>query len=382
MNTSADKKANPPKHAKWYVLGLIGIGVCLIGILLWRVVSGSLLLLPDRKSGRTFIELGASAQTRLSREEGAYPKEKLPFKDLEVRVHQFEQEVARKNEEAFQETLVSDGYILMDDKGNILAGLNPEKAQYPASMTKLMTAIVAVDMTEDLDARITIGELTGCYDNDSVIMFLEEGETISMRDLLYALLMCSYNDAATAIAMEVGGSLEGFADLMNQKAAELGLVNSHFITPHGLHEEGHYSCPYDMALLIKTAMSIPLLKQILETTTYSCDMTSTRGEEYTYLCTSTNLFLNSVYAVPGLTYLGGKTGFDIIDRSNFASCFTNGENTYYITVMKALDAPYMSALIMDYYFAPYSMYAHAKSEPVMKKWQLEYEASYEQDDND
>ena len=380
MNTSANVKS---RSKKWLILGSIGLGACLLALLLWRIAARGLLLFsPDLKSGRTFIELNADAPSKLDVLKGSYDEEGVAVKDLETAKYYFEREVVQKNDKAFREVLVSEGYILMDETGTVLISLDPYKAQYPASMTKLMTAIVAVDMTEDLDRRFLVGELTGCYDNDSVIMFLEEGETTTMRDLLYAMLMCSYNDAATAIAVEVGGSLEGFADLMNQKAQELGLVNSHFITPHGLHTEGHYSCPYDMALLIKTAMSIPLLEEILQTEIFDAEFTNTRGEDYIYRCVSSNYFLTGVYTVPGLSYLGGKTGFDIIDRSNFASCFTDGEHTYYLAVMKALDAPYMSALILDYKLSPYAMYQHSLSEPVMKKWQLEYEAYYEQEDND
>ena len=138
--------------------------------------------------------------------------------------------------------------VLMDAaSGRVLYAVKEHEPRLIASTTKLMTALVAVEHCADLDEGVTVkAEWTG-IEGSSV--YLQPGEIVTLRGLLYGLLLQSGNDAAVAVACHIAGDVETFAELMNRKAAELGMKNSHFTNPSGLNDEGHYSTAYDMALL-------------------------------------------------------------------------------------------------------------------------------------
>jgi len=148
------------------------------------------------------------------------------------------------------------------DTGQTLYAKNADAHKLIASTTKIMTALVVLDHC-DPDANVTIKpEWTGVEGSS---MYLKGGETYTVRELLYGLLLVSGNDAATALACYCGGSIDGFAKMMNDKAAELGLQNSHFQNPHGLDAEGHYSTAADLAVIACAAMQKPLFAEIVGT---------------------------------------------------------------------------------------------------------------------
>ena len=132
-----------------------------------------------------------------------------------------------------------------------------------ASTTKIMTFIIATENCEDLYETVTISR-AAAYTEGST-MHLAEGETITLHDLLYGLLLNSGNDAAVAIAEHIGGSIEEFCNMMNDKASVLGAANTNFKTPHGLDVEGHYTTAYDLALIAKEAYKQPLFRKIIST---------------------------------------------------------------------------------------------------------------------
>ncbi|XID94221.1 D-alanyl-D-alanine carboxypeptidase family protein [Paenibacillaceae bacterium WGS1546] len=149
---------------------------------------------------------------------------------------------------------VASGRILFSQRGD-----EPMKI---ASLTKIMTAIVAIE-NGDLDGKIKVSRTAAGKEGSS--LYLKVGEEITLRNALYGLMLRSGNDAATAIAEHVGGSVEGFAYLMNRKAEELGLANSQFKNPHGLDEEGHYSSANDLARLTVYALRNRDFKEIVGT---------------------------------------------------------------------------------------------------------------------
>ncbi len=153
--------------------------------------------------------------------------------------------------------------ILIDaSDGTVLWERNAHTAMGPASTTKLMTALVAVSQMSP--ERILTVPREACGIEGSSV-YLCEGERLTLEQLLYAMLLSSANDAATAIALCVGGSMEGFCALMNQKAEELGLENTHFQNPHGLSDEAHYTTAYDLARIAMQVLSDPLLAKIVAT---------------------------------------------------------------------------------------------------------------------
>lgn len=143
--------------------------------------------------------------------------------------------------------------------GEFLFAKNADEKRGMASTTKIMTALVAIE-SGDADAEIRIPQAAVGVEGSS--LYLQAGETMTLRDLLYGLLLQSANDAAVAIAVTLGGSVEGFAEMMNEKAAALGLANTHFENPHGLADEHHYTTARELARIAAAAMQEPLFREI------------------------------------------------------------------------------------------------------------------------
>ena len=147
----------------------------------------------------------------------------------------------------------AEGATVMDlDTGAFLYSKNAEAKLYPASITKIMTMLVALEhiSDSDLDTKVKASESAlAPIDSDSSQIWLSVGEKITVRSALYAIMLASANDAANVIAEYVGGSMDNFVKMMNDKAKELGCVNTHFVNPHGLHNKKHYTCAHDMALI-------------------------------------------------------------------------------------------------------------------------------------
>ncbi|MDD6182868.1 MAG: serine hydrolase [Lachnospiraceae bacterium] len=179
---------------------------------------------------------------------------------------------------------------------------------YPASTTKILTALIALEES-NLDDVVTVSANAANQASDSSVCGLKEGDQISMRDLLYGLMMRSGNDAAIAIAEHISGSSEEFAVLMNAKAQSLGATNSHFVTPNGLHDEDHYTTVYDMYLIMNAAVQNETFVEILQTASYTSNYTDAAGNPVTQDWATTNKYLMGTEAVPeGVTVIGGKTG--------------------------------------------------------------------------
>ena len=156
------------------------------------------------------------------------------------------------------------GAVLMDaESGRVLYGHDAHKPRLIASTTKLMTALVAVERAGDLDETVTVkGEWLG---SEGSSIYLRAGEEITLRGLLYGLLLQSGNDAAMVIACHTAGSVEEFVELMNRRAAELGMKDSSFANPSGLDHENHYSTPYDMALLARACLDNSTVAELCAT---------------------------------------------------------------------------------------------------------------------
>lgn len=153
--------------------------------------------------------------------------------------------------------------VLMDaDSGRLLYEKNGEKRMLIASTTKLMTALVALEQG-GLQQEITV---TGGHMAEGSSMYLRPGEKLTLETLLYGLLLCSGNDAALAVTECMGGAVP-FVARMNEKAAELGMENTHFANPNGLDDEAHYSTAEDMAKLAAAAMDDPVLRRVASTRT-------------------------------------------------------------------------------------------------------------------
>lgn len=153
--------------------------------------------------------------------------------------------------------------IVMDfDTGTILYEKNAYRKRPMASTTKIMTAILALENCALDDDVVISGKAANMGGS---VMGIKTGSTIKVKDLLYGLLICSGNDAAVALAEHIGGSIEGFAELMNKKALELGAFSTSFSNPHGLDAENHYTTAYDLAKITRCALKIPTFNDIVGT---------------------------------------------------------------------------------------------------------------------
>ena len=183
--------------------------------------------------------------------------------------------------------------ILMDAQtGRVLYEKQADQQSLIASTTKIMTALVVCEQCNVLD-RVRIPKEAVGIEGSS--MYLREGEVLTVQELLYGLMLHSGNDAAVALAIYCGGTVEGFAQLMNDKAHRLGLENTHFVNPNGLDSPGHYSTARDMAILAAYAMENPIFAQTVSTKTVSI------GDRY---LTNHNKLLWQVEGVDGV-----KTGY-------------------------------------------------------------------------
>lgn len=172
-------------------------------------------------------------------------------------------------------TISAASAILIEcDSGHVIWEKNADKRMPMASTTKIMTALVAIERC-DTERIVEISPLAIGIEGSSI--YLYAGERLSMEDLLYAMLLESANDAAAAIAIEVGGSIEGFADMMNQKAAELGLKNTHFTNPHGLDDPEHYTTASELATIAMAAMQNQTFKEIVGTYKKTIPLNETEG---------------------------------------------------------------------------------------------------------
>ena len=194
------------------------------------------------------------------------------------------------------------------NKTNIIYGKNIHERLAPASLTKVLTAVVALE-EGNLEDIITVTKDVKITESGATLCGLKEGDTLTLNQALHALLIQSANDAANAIAIHLGGSLEGFAELMNQKAIELGATNSHFVNPHGLSDDDHYTTAYDLYLIFNKAIEYELFREIIHMDKYSTVYQDISGNDKEMEFSTTNLFLRGDYKSPDkVTVIGGKTG--------------------------------------------------------------------------
>ncbi|MFR9172238.1 serine hydrolase [Evtepia sp.] len=203
--------------------------------------------------------------------------------------------------------------LLIDmDTEQVLYEQAADEQRYPASITKIMTALLTLEAVGrgelDLNDVITMDDAAlADLTPDSSTAGLQAGEEITVRNLLYCLLLASANEAANALAIAVAGDIPAFVEQMNQRAQELGMSGTHFVNPHGLHSDDHYTTARDIFKMAKQAMTHATFREIVSTGTYTVPATNLSGERTLY---NTNALLTSALH-PGYTYsgtIGIKTG--------------------------------------------------------------------------
>ncbi|UOF89883.1 D-alanyl-D-alanine carboxypeptidase [Fodinisporobacter ferrooxydans] len=240
--------------------------------------------------------------------------------------------------------LAAQSAILIDMKtGEVLYAKHPDDRHYPASITKILTAILALEHSK-LSDLVTTSKLATEQDGNRIYLVEDEQET--MEHMLYGLLLNSGNDAAVAIAEHVAGSVPAFADLMNEKAKQIGATHSHFVTPNGLHDPNHYTSAHDMALIARYAMQISEFRQLVATKYYPW-----HGKEWDSELVNLNRLL---WTYDGAT--GIKTGYTDQAQQTAVVSATRGNSSLLAVLLdiQGLDeARKESAELLDYGFSDF-----------------------------
>ncbi len=251
----------------------------------------------------------------------------------------------------------SDGssYVVIEaTSGRLLKGSNVTARLPMASTTKAMTAIVAIEHA-NIDDVVSIPKCAVGIEGSSI--YLKEGEKFTLKELLYGLMLRSGNDAAVAIAVHVAGSVEDFAQMMNDKASELGLKNTHFVNPHGLSAKEHYTSAYDLACIAAYGMANPVFKEIVSTKSITI---KGDGEEETRYFANKNRILYSYDGANGV-----KTGYTKeAGRCLIASSERDGMQVVAVA-LNVYDYFNVCAELMDYAHDNYQMVKVAdKTQPI------------------
>ncbi len=245
--------------------------------------------------------------------------------------------------------------------GKIIYSKNANTIKYPASTTKILTAIIAIEECS-LDDMALVSEyavtsIPSGYTNANI----QVGETLSIKDLLYALMLASANEAAVVIAEHISGSNSAFADHMNEKATQIGCKDTHFVNANGMHNKSHYTTAYDMALITQYAMKNKIFREIVSTTSYTLPATKIYPyNSRTFTNTNSLIIVNKNNVSNNYYYpyaVGVKTGY----TSPAGNCLVSAANNNgleFITVIlgaKAKDVRYIDTInLFNFAFNNYS----------------------------
>lgn len=215
------------------------------------------------------------------------------------------------------------------ETNTIVYSKNDTEKVFPASTTKILTAIITLDKFK-LEDRITVLKSTiDLLPQYSSHVNLKAGETLTVKDLLYCLMLSSANDAALVLANAICTDINKFPEIMNAKAKEIGCTNTNFSNPHGYHDENHYTTAYDMALIMKEYLKNPQLKAILQTPTYTTDATIINNPRE---LKNTNKMMqpDNQYYYPYI--LGGKTGYTLEAEKTLVTYAKKDDCSYILSI--------------------------------------------------
>lgn len=253
-----------------------------------------------------------------------------------------------------EDHLYGESTVLIDSEtGEILFGKNARVRMYPASTTKIMTLLLAVESGWDMNMSVRIPDEAADIPSDSSLIPVFKGETTSFGDLLYGMMLHSGNDGANAVAVLLSGSIPAFVEKMNARAAELGCTGTHFNNAHGYHDENHYSTAYDLALITREALKHDVIRQIVSTPEYTMNV-SPRGE-VPLRTTNSMIIPNSSFYYEDC--IGVKTGA----HSHAGKCFVgaaekDGATLITVTLNCGTDAEKWTDTerLLDYGFTRYT----------------------------
>ena len=225
------------------------------------------------------------------------------------------------------------GLLLDLTRRKVLYSQSAFEKVYPASITKLMTAVLAFKYG-NMDQMVTISEADVNLEENSQVVGFRPGDRATMEQLVNCLLVYSGNDAACAIAETVGGSMENFVSMMNSYAASLGCTGTHFMNPHGLHDDNHYTTPYDIYLMLKEALKYPRFTEITQLPSYKIVYKRADGTEVETILEATDHYLTGEATPPrNVKILGGKTGTTSLAGNCLALLSQNAYGEPYVSIV-------------------------------------------------
>lgn len=232
--------------------------------------------------------------------------------------------------------------------GEVIYAKNIHEKLNPASITKILTALCAIKYG-NMDDVLTASENVYIEESGAVKLGLEAGDTMTMDQALHALMLKSANDVAIMIAEHVGGSIEGFSDMMNEMASSLGATNSHFVNANGLTDPNHYTTAYDLYLICNEAVKNDKFVEVMHTASYNSVYHDKNGNEKSIDLATTNAYLKGeAFAPDNVTVIGGKTG----TTSAAGSCLIlyskdNSGNPYISVILQSTDRTMMYTEMTD-----------------------------------
>ncbi len=233
------------------------------------------------------------------------------------------------------------------DTGEVTYSQNIFEKMYPASTTKILTAYIILKYA-NLDDMVTVSEFAVNQATDSSVCGLNEGDIISVRDLLFGLILRSGNDAAIALAEYYSGSVEAFAEVMNQEALALGASKSHFVNPNGLSDDNHYTTVYDMYLIFQAAIEMDMFVGIIGTQSYDAFYQDSNGNTVSKTWNNTNKYISGDKKPPeNIIVLGGKTGTTFAAGHCLALYSLNANNERIISIVFKADGTYNLYMLMN-----------------------------------
>ena len=276
----------------------------------------------------------------------------------------------RNTELTSELSIYSDAVILIENKtGKTLYEKNSEKKMYPASTTKILTAILTIEKG-NLEDEVTVSKTALAQMKSGYSSaYLSEGEVMSVENLLTVLLVHSANDASNVLAEYNSGSIDNFVDLMNEKAKELGCENTHFVTTNGLHDDNHYTTAKDLATIARYCMQNETFRKIVSMKTCTIPATN-KSDKRIYRNTNDMLNPTSIYYYPNC--IGIKTGYTSEAKNCLVSaCSKNGLQLIAVVLGASLTENNKSArytdskTLYDYAYSNYAIQTIAKASSVL-----------------
>jgi D-alanyl-D-alanine carboxypeptidase len=258
----------------------------------------------------------------------------------------------------------SDAAILMDARtGNILYGKNIDEQYYPASITKVLTALIACEQGNMSDMITYSYNAIYSVPWDGTTVGFSQGEQVSLLDSLYGMMLASGNEAALGIAEYLGGSEEAFEDMMNERAAEAGAINSHFVNANGLHDDDHYTTAYDMAMILRAAVQNDLFLQIASAYSHTIEPTNMNEDGYYIGPTRVHRMLNPNSEYYNAYVLAGKTGYTSKAGNTLVTYAKQGDTELICVILHSHQTQYTDTQsLLDYGFSAYACYNAAKED--------------------